>query len=66
GGETEEEFSVRIAKAIWKANNGPCAIDVIATYLETAPTETYTFSVDDYARIMATEPEEGTDEELAG
>ena len=45
GGETEDQFSNRLAKAIFKANGGkPCKVSVQATYLENLPFETYEFS----------------------
>ena len=49
GGEGEEEFSERIAKAIWEANGGFCKVEVSATYLEDLPCETYFFDSLDYA-----------------
>jgi len=36
GGETEDEFSVRIMQAIWKANDAYCNVEVYATDLETS------------------------------
>jgi hypothetical protein len=39
GGESEEQFTDRIALAVWKANGGYCHIEVIATYLEELPYE---------------------------
>lgn len=44
GGETEYEFGQRLAKAIWKANGGPCTVELTAIYLEELPSESYTFS----------------------
>ena len=43
GGETEEQFALRLAKAIWKANGGFCRVTVEATCLEYIPSETYSF-----------------------
>jgi len=53
GGESEEQFAERLAKVIWRANGGPCRIEVAATYLEELPREEYTFGEEDYARLMA-------------
>ena len=39
GGETEEEFSDRLAAAVWKANGSYCEVVVCATYLEELPYE---------------------------
>ena len=41
GGESEEEFVDRLSEAVWKANGGPCRIEVRATYLEDLPYETH-------------------------
>ena len=43
GGETEEKFANRLAKAIFKANKAPCKVSVQATYMENLPYETYVF-----------------------
>ena len=55
GGETEDEFAERLAKVIWAANGGYCAVEVVATYLENLPCETYTFDEDQYAQIQSAE-----------
>jgi hypothetical protein len=47
GGETENEFARRLAKAIFKANGAPCKVKVLATCLEDLPYESYTFSEKD-------------------
>jgi hypothetical protein len=39
GGESEDQFTDRIALAVWKANGGYCHIQVDATYLEDLPYE---------------------------
>jgi len=39
GGESEEEFSDRLAEAIWKAHGRYCQVTVEATYLEDLPCE---------------------------
>jgi len=41
GGESEEDFSVRLAAAIWKANRGYCEVIVRATCLEDLPYDGY-------------------------
>jgi hypothetical protein len=47
GGESEDEFSKRLAKAIFKANGKPCEVEVRATCLEDLPSDSYTFGEDD-------------------
>jgi hypothetical protein len=42
GGESEDQFAERLAKAIWVANEKFCEVDVCATFLEDLPHETYT------------------------
>ncbi len=49
GGESEEQFSLRVAKAIWKANGGFCRVTVEATCLDHIPSETFSFGPDAYA-----------------
>ena len=51
GGEGEDEFSRRLALAIWKANGKYCKVEVCATLLEDLPHETYAFDEDDYKRM---------------
>ena len=53
GGETEEEFARRLAKAIWAAHGSFCQVEINATYLEDLPCETYCFDQDDYHRLTA-------------
>ncbi len=52
GGETEEEFTERLAKAIWTANDGYCRVEVRATYLDQMPFETHCLDEDDYRRLV--------------
>ena len=52
GGETEEAFTERLAKAIWKANGRFCQVQVNATYLEALPYEEYAFDEASYRRLM--------------
>ena len=44
----EEEFTDRVALAVWKANNGYCRVEVTATYLEDLPYETHIRDEDDF------------------
>jgi hypothetical protein len=53
GGETEEAFAERLAKAVWAANGGYCEVEVNATYLEELPCETHCLDEDDYARLLS-------------
>lgn len=52
GGETEEDFTDRIAGSIWKANQAYCPVTVTATYLEDLPYEIHERLYNDYRRIM--------------
>ena len=52
GGETEEEFADRLAKAIWTANDGYCRVEVRATYLDRIPFETHCLDEDDYRGLV--------------
>ena len=52
GGESEDEFSARVAKAVWTANGKYCRVVVRCTYLEDIPCERYTFDEKNYAEIM--------------
>ena len=52
GGESEDEFSARVAKAVWTANGKYCRVVVRCTYLEDIPCERYAFEEDSYAEIM--------------
>ncbi|MGE0608440.1 MAG: hypothetical protein AB7O62_15195 [Pirellulales bacterium] len=51
GGETEEEFVDRLSQAIWQANGGFCELQIIATYLESLPHESYYPTPEDYHRL---------------
>ena len=48
GGETEREFADRLTKAIWKANDAYCRVEVSATYLEDQPCEHYVYDESKY------------------
>ena len=39
GGEGEEEFTRRLAKAVFEANGAPCDVEVGAVYLDDLPCE---------------------------
>lgn len=52
GGESEDEFSERLAAAVFKANGSPCKILVAATYLEDLPCESHSFDEKDYDRLL--------------
>jgi hypothetical protein len=52
GGESEDEFVDRLAKAIWKANKGYCEIEVHSLYLESLPYDDHCRDDDDYKRLM--------------
>lgn len=52
GGESEEEFADRIAKAAWKANGKFCNVEVRTIYMEDLPYEDYSFNEDHYKEMM--------------
>lgn len=56
-GETEPEFVERLAKVVWEANGGPCAVSVNATYLEDLPAESYSLDESDYDRLITANKE---------
>ena len=49
GGETEHEFTDRLAGAIWKANRAYCEVVLDATYLEELPHETHVRTEENYS-----------------
>lgn len=51
GGESEGEFAQRLAVAIWHANGKFCNVEVIATYLENLPCQTYAFDRRAFRRL---------------
>ena len=65
GGEGEQEFAQRLARAIWQAHGSYCEVIVTATYLENRPHQDYEFQEDDYLRLTG-EPSEGCDCERPG
>jgi len=57
GGESEEEYAAKVAKAVWKANDGRfCQVCVKATYLEELPFDEYTFDRQDFKKMMVKSP----------
>ena len=52
GGENDNEFATRLARAIWEANGGYCEVEVQATYLENLPCESYSFDEDEYEELV--------------
>ena len=52
-GMTEQEFAEDLAKRIWASNGGFCEVDVVATYLEDQPCETYSFDEDDFEELTS-------------
>jgi hypothetical protein len=47
-GQPEEEFVDAVAAAVWKANRGPCRIEVQATRLEDLPSNIHDRGADEY------------------
>jgi hypothetical protein len=52
GGETEAEFTERLAVPVWLANGAYCDVSVDATYLDELPYDTHSLDEDDYARLI--------------
>ena len=52
GGETEEEFTGRIAEAIWDALGYYVSVTVTATYLENLPCESHCREEEEYAGYL--------------
>jgi hypothetical protein len=52
-GKTEQEFAEDLAKQIWAASGGFCEVEVVATYLEDLPHETYSFDEDDFEELTS-------------
>ena len=53
GGECDDEFAQRLAKAIWAANGGFCQVEVSSTYLDDLPYESFCFDESNYDRLTA-------------
>lgn len=63
GGESDREFTDRIAKAIWTANGKFCKVEVVSVYLEDLPSELHLRDEADYKNTMgeaACEPSQPT------
>ena len=52
GGETEGEFSDRLAKAVWMANGKYCEVEVGAMYLDDPPYDDHLRDKNDYKRLL--------------
>ena len=52
GGETEEEFTGRVAESIWEALGYYVSVIVTATYLEDLPHETLSMEEEEYAGYL--------------
>jgi hypothetical protein len=52
GVESDDEFSSRLACAIWRANGAYCEVTVNATYLEDLPCETYIHDEEAYQMFL--------------
>jgi hypothetical protein len=48
GGESEEDFTQRVSRAIWEANGEYCEVGVTAVYLEDPPTQYHQLKESDY------------------
>jgi len=57
GGESEEEFTERLSRAVWMANGAYCTVIVNATFLENLPYEVHSLDEQDYAQLMKKEEE---------
>jgi len=56
GGESEEQFANRITCAIWMANGVYCHVEVLATYLEELPYNSYQLDEGEYAKLKQEKP----------
>ena len=52
GGEDEEAFAQRLARAVWRANERYCEVSVDATYLDDFSCNSYGFSEREYTNMM--------------
>ena len=53
GGESEDEFARRMAKAIMKANGKPCEVQINATCMEDLPYTPFSFDEDDFKELTS-------------
>jgi hypothetical protein len=51
-GTSDAEFAVDLAKVIFEANGRPCKIEVLSTYLENPPCESYSFGKYEYNKLI--------------
>lgn len=56
GGESEEEFTDRIARRVWTVNGGFCLVEVVATCLDNIPCETHTRDIEAFDKALADNP----------
>ncbi len=59
GAETEEQFTDRLARAIWKANGEFCLVRVHATCTESLPCDTHECGQEKYDAFMKEERIDG-------
>ena len=52
GGETEDEFTRRLSRAVWKANNGPCIVETSMIDIDNAPCENNECGEDEFNEDM--------------
>ena len=55
GGETEEDFTQRLSRAIWEALGRYAPISVRATYLEDLPTDFHIADEESYQELLKTQ-----------
>jgi hypothetical protein len=56
GGESPDEFSVRLAHAVWKALGRYVQVNVQVTYIEDAPTDDFELNEEDYEKWKKENP----------
>lgn len=55
GGEAENEFADRLARAVMKANGKACEVEVSCTCLEELPHEIYSYDEENYEELVGAE-----------
>jgi hypothetical protein len=64
---SKKDFAEQFTAVIWRANGAYCDVEIIATYLEDLPCETYCLAKADYTRLITGQPDaqpaEGVDDE---
>ena len=53
GGDTEEEFALRLSKAVWAAHGDYCVVEVNATCLDDLPYNHHCLDEEEYEEIVA-------------